>query len=138
MVICVVFHSLSCPRLFTEVTCTRQALKYDKTLSRLPRPTSPSPIDKQQQTSYAKTALQLLDLLDTLYLRTGNVFKVTSDLGASGGGDGVSMMWHMCWCPLLEVRTVIYNERLYIYAYSYTCMCMQVVYMYIYNLQWHL
>ena len=85
-------------RLLTEVTGTRQALKHDKTLSRLPRPSSPSPLDKQQ-TSYAKTSLQLLDLLDTMYIRTGGVFGRDS----CSDGEGVSGMWHMCWCPLLEV-----------------------------------
>ncbi len=93
-------------RLLTEVTSTRQALKHDKTL---PRTSS-----DQQPSSYAKTALQLLDLLDTLYLRTNNVFTntvtttTTTTTSNEGGGtsdssDGVSVMWHMCWCPLLEV-----------------------------------
>ena len=87
-------------RLFTEVTSTRQALKHDKKLPRHSH--SSSSMDKQQQHSYATTALQLLDLLDTLYLRAGIVFQGVQS--TDNKEEGVSVMWHMCWCPLLEVH----------------------------------
>lgn len=93
-------------RLLTEVTGTRQALKHDKTLSALPKPSSPLLADNKKQT-YAKLGLQLLDLLDTLFLRTGSVYGVNTASYSVDSVDSVSNMWHICWCPLLEVSTCI-------------------------------
>lgn len=84
-------------RLFTEITSSQQALDYDKSRSRHSR--QPPPADGEH--TYIRTALQLLDLLDALYLRTGTVFKGIQE--DSDNTSSASSMWHMCWCPLLEV-----------------------------------
>lgn len=83
-------------RIMTEVTGTRQALKHDKTQSAMPP--SSSLLDDTKKQTYANLSVQLLDLLDTLFLRISSIFEITSD-----ASDGVSNMWNTCWCPLLEV-----------------------------------
>ena len=80
-------------RLFTEITSSVPALNYDAIVSK----NHHGPSVEQ---TYIQCALKLLDLLDTLYLRTGKLFINNETVQPD---DGVSEMWHTCWCPLLEV-----------------------------------
>ena len=84
-------------RLFTEVAGSRTALEYDRGKK------------KEGEQTYASAALKLLDLLDTLYSRAQTVFSDEAALnelsgGGGEGGGGGGLLWHMCWCPLLEVN----------------------------------
>ena len=91
-------------RLLTEVASSKAALEHDRGKK------------KEGEQTYTSAALKLLDLLDTLYSRTQAVFSDEAALtqlseggrgGEGGGGDArPGLLWHMCWCPLLEVRCI--------------------------------
>ena len=84
-------------RLLSEVTSTKSSISHDQYLTRQQRAPPPD-------RSYAHCALRLLDLLDTLYHRTTSVFN--NETGTSDTAAGVSHMWNVCWCPLLEVMII--------------------------------
>lgn len=80
-------------RLFTEVTSSQPAMTHDRHKSKT----------SSHDHTYVQCAIKLLDLLDTLYHRTSTVYAQCQHQTTE---TGVSILWHKCWCPLLEVRPI--------------------------------